>query len=49
MTDKPTEPEWHQDHCLTIYDGRVEISNPEEPFEYIDADADDVVHLGDWT
>jgi hypothetical protein len=49
MTDEPPEPEWLDDHCLSVHEGRVEIADPEEPHAFIEVDADDMVHLGSMT
>jgi hypothetical protein len=45
MTNELPEPEWFDDHLLTIHEGTVEICNPEKAQAYIDADADDMVYL----
>ena len=49
MSKRPPEPEWFDEHLLTIHEGRVEICNPEKAQAFVDADADDVVYLGSRT
>jgi len=49
MTERPPEPEWFNEYLLTIHEGRAEIANPEKAQAFIDADADDMVHLGSMT
>ena len=46
MTEGPPEPKWLDDHLLIIHEGRVEIANPEKASVFVDADADDMAHLG---